>query len=254
MLYYPLPSVISLKEYGNLMNVLICDDIKSEAHKLANMMTGRGFDINIKVFYNAADSLEYISSGAKVDVCFLDIVMPGTSGIELAFSLREYGYTGFIVFLSASKDYGPESYQVKAFNYLVKPISISDIRVIFEELTDALSMADTAGILIKAHESTRNLPFRSISFIEVENNYVFFRLTDNSILKVRTPLTEIAEALQEDSRFIRCHRSFIVNISEVKSMKNNDFTMKSGAVVPISRNNTEAKKMYLKSIKGQGGG
>ena len=121
------------------MNVLVCDDIKSEADKLAEMLKNRGFDVNISVFYNAQDTLSYIRSGAVVDVCFLDIVMPDMSGVELAHTLRQDGYTGFIVFLSASKDYGPESYKVKAFNYLLKPISISDIREILRELSDAQS-------------------------------------------------------------------------------------------------------------------
>jgi len=230
------------------MNVLICDDIKSEAHKLAEMMTNRGFDVNINVFYNARDVISYINTGAVIDVCFLDIVMPEVSGVELAQTLREIGYTGFIVFLSASKIYGPESYKVKAFNYLVKPIAISDIKSLLKDLTDALSAADTASILVRTQDFTKNLPFRKISFIEVENNYVFFRLTDGSQLKSRTPLAEIAEQLLDDRRFIRCHRSFIVNLNEIDELRNNDFIMRNGESVPISRNNTDAKKQYLKSI------
>ncbi|MCL2819506.1 MAG: LytTR family DNA-binding domain-containing protein [Oscillospiraceae bacterium] len=236
------------------MNILICDDIKTEAHKLDDMMRNRGFDVNIKVFYNARDVIAYINTGAVIDVCFLDIMMPEVSGVELAQQLRDTGYTGFIVFLSASKDYGPESYKVKAFNYLVKPISITDIRTILQELTDAQTAADTAGILVKTHDLTKNLPLRNISYIEVENNYVFFRLTDGSELKVRVPLSDIASQLLEDKRFIRCHRSYIVNKNEIDTLKNNDFIMRSGAVIPISRNNADVKRQYLDSIKRQGGG
>jgi len=236
------------------MNILICDDIKTEANKLAELMADRGFDVNIKVFYNAADVLAYISTGAAVDVCFLDIVMPEVSGVELAAELRDNGYKGFIVFLSASKDYGPESYKVKAFNYLVKPIAISDIKIMLQELTDAMSAVDNASILVRTHDLSRNLPLRDISYIEVENNYVFFRLTDGTELKSRTPLSEIALHLLEDSRFIRCHRSFIVNRHDIDSLKSNDFIMKNGTAVPISRNNSEVKRQYLNSGRRQGGG
>jgi len=236
------------------MNILICDDIQTEAHKLADIMADRGFDVNIKVFYNARDVLAYMETGADVDVCFLDIVMPDVSGVELAASLRDNGYTGFIVFLSASKDYGPESYKVKAFNYLVKPISISDIKIMLQELTDALKTVDNASILVRTHNISKNLPHRDISYIEVENNYVFFHLTDGTQLKSRTPLAEIALHLLEDSRFVRCHRSFIINRHDIDSLKSSDFIMKSGAVVPISRNNSEVKRQYLNSRNRQGGG
>jgi len=236
------------------MNILICDDIKTEADKLANMLNDRGFEVNTKVFYNARDVLAYINTGAVVDVCFLDIVMPDVSGVELAGSLRKNGYSGYIVFLSAAKDYGPESYKVKAFNYLIKPIAVSDIKIILQELTDALSAADNACILVRTHDFTRNLLLRDISYIEVENNYVFFHLIDGTELKARTPLNEIAIQLLEDSRFIRCHRSFIVNQHDIDSLKGNDFIMRNGKTIPISRNNSDVKRQYLNSITGQGGG
>jgi len=236
------------------MNILVCDDIKTEADKLAEMLTGRGFEVNIKVFYSASDTLDYIRTGALVDVCFLDIVMPEIDGVELAQSMRDYGYNGYIIFLSASKDYGPESYKVKAFNYLVKPIAISDIRTILQELTDAQNAADTAGIMVKTHDFTRNVPLRDISYIEVENNYVFFHLTNGTVLKTRIALSEIASKLLTDIRFLKCHRSYIINLNEVDTLKANDFIMRSGNKIPISRNNTDAKRMYLKFINAQGGG
>jgi len=236
------------------MNILICDDIKTEAQKLSDMLQKCDFDLNIQVFYNAKDVLSYFHTGAVIDVCLLDIVMPEISGVELAQTLRDEGYTGYIVFLSASKDYGPESYKVKAFNYLVKPISITDLRVILQELTDAQRASDNASILVKTHDFSRNLPLRNISYIEVENNYVYFHLTDGSELKARIPLSDIAAKLLDDSRFIRCHRSFIVNMFEIDTLKSSDFIMRSGAVIPISRNNADAKRHYLNSLSKQGGG
>jgi len=232
------------------MNILICDDIKSEADKLASMLTNRGFEVHTTAFYNARDALAYVRTGAVVDVCFLDIVMPEVNGVELAKALRKDGYTGYIVFLSAAREYGPESYQVKAFNYLAKPIALSDIRIILSELSEAMNSADTNRILIKTTDFSRNVMLRDISHIEVKNNYVYVHLTDGNELKARTALAEIATRLLEDSRFIRCHRSFIVNMSEIDSLKGNDFIMRDNSVIPISRNNADVKQRYIKSITG----
>jgi len=227
------------------MNILICDDVKSVADKLEIMMTNRGHNVNISVFYNASDVLNFIRSGANVDACILDIVMPGINGVELAQMLRDDGYNGFIVFLSASRDYGPESYKVKAFNYLVKPVSISDIRVLLSELSEAMNTSDTASILVKTAVSAKRVQLKDISYVEVRTNYVHFKLIDNTEIKARTALIDVAPQILEDSRFVKCHRSFIVNLNDIDTLQGNEFIMHDGAVIPISRSMTDVKRLYL---------
>jgi len=182
--------------------------------------------------------------------------MPETSGVVLAQELRNYGYNGFIVFLSASKDYGPESYQVKAFNYLVKPISIADIRAILKELHEAATATDTASIHIKTTSFTKRVLLKEISHIEVKTNYVYFSLEDGSELKSRVALSEIESHLLEDPRFVKCHRSFVVNLSNVDNLKSNEFVMRNGARIPISRGKSDVKRIYHSSTedKKRGGG
>ncbi len=92
------------------MNILICDDMPKEANKLKRLLAAQG--IATSVFHHGRDALRYIEDGGFADVCILDIIMPEMTGIELAGRLRRTGWDGPIVFLSTSKEFGPETYQV----------------------------------------------------------------------------------------------------------------------------------------------
>ena len=98
------------------MNILICDDMPDETLKLSYAIKKAGFGDNLTIFEKAQDVLEYIKnneisgpSSAKIDVCFLDIIMPDTDGIELARKMRALGFRSKIVFLTTSREYGVES-------------------------------------------------------------------------------------------------------------------------------------------------
>ena len=234
------------------MNILICDDIKQDADKLNELLAKSEFSLNTIVLTDAKDALEYIRSGASVDVCFLDIIMPDISGVELAETLREEGWSGYIVFLSTSKDFGPESYKVKAFSYLLKPASFESVREVLNDIKSVQKNTDIEGISVKGVGQTRFVLFRDISYVEAANQNVIFRLTNGSELKMRSTFAETAASLLEDARFIQCHRSYIVNMNDVISVKNNDFIMRSGIKIPITRSFTDAKLRYIKMISKAG--
>ena len=230
------------------MNILICDDIKADADKLNELLAGSGFSLNTDVFTNAKDAREFVRSGAPVDVCFLDIVMPETNGVELAKDLRADGWRGFIVFLSTSKDFGPESYQVQAFSYLLKPASLESVREVLHDIDYKKKNTDLDGISVKGIGQTRFVLFREISCVEASNQNVIFRLTNGSELKMRSTFAEITASLLEDSRFAQCHRSYIVNMDDIVSVNHNDFIMRSGTKIPIARSYSNAKLRYIKMI------
>ena len=110
------------------MNILICDDQKNDADALASLLHESGFDIKTALFANGREALDHVRTGPPADVCFLDIIMPEMSGVELAKKLRSLGYGGEIVFLTSSNDFARESYQVKAFDYLIKPPSLWNVQ------------------------------------------------------------------------------------------------------------------------------
>jgi DNA-binding LytR/AlgR family response regulator len=237
------------------MNILICDDIQDEAQKLENTIKQTGFKVDIRYFKNGSGILEYIknaanapssSSGAKIDVCFLDIIMPEMNGIELAVNMRAAGFCGKIVFLTTSRDYGVESYQVKAYSYLLKPVTAEDVAKLLNEIKNSESNKDTAGIKIETRNMTRFIYFHEISFIEVINKNVYFRLLDKSEIVIFASLSDILQQLMADGRFAQSHRSYVVNLDAITQIRGKEIILRCGRKAPISRSYKGFSELYFK--------
>jgi len=243
------------------MNILICDDIRDEALKLENaiketfeprIQSVADFEMNIRYFEKGSDVLEFVKKGAEIiDVCFLDILMPEMNGIELAKKLRTLDFNGKIVFLTASKDYGVESYQVKAYFYLLKPINTQDVAKLLNEIINDASIEDTAGIKIETRNMTRFVYFSEISFVEVINKNVYFRLLDGSEIVIFASLSEILSQLKADGRFAQCHRSYVVNMDAITQINGKEINFRCGRKAPISRSYNEFVDQYFMRVMGK---
>jgi DNA-binding LytR/AlgR family response regulator len=229
------------------MNILICDDIHDEALELEKAISGIEAHSNFvcTIFTRGADALSHIQSGAKTDVCFLDILMPEMKGTELAYKMREAGFTGEIVFLTSTNEYASESYTVNAFSYLLKPPKMVNVAQVLAKIQKKRESADTAGIPIASKSLKRFLLFREISHVEVLRNDVHFRLLDGSEIAVRAPLSEFLPKLMEDRRFTQCHRSFVLNMDAVASINGMEVLMRCGRKVPVSKKYTEFANHYF---------
>lgn len=232
------------------MIILICDDKIDEATALEAVIQNSGFNANVIFFNNGSDAFSYIQSGAKVDLCFLDILMPEMNGDVLAVRLRENGFHGGIVFLTTSNEYATQSYKVGALSYLLKPLDAASITNILQMAEDIRKTTDVAGIPIVTRNMSRFLLFHEISYIEVIQHKVYFRLTDGSEIEFRTTLKELLEKLLCDGRFAQCHRSFVVNMNDVSYIKDNDIILRRGKKIPISKSFLNFNKQYLNWVFG----
>ena len=234
------------------MNILICDDVRDEAVKLEKAIKQiDGLEANCIHFNNGEEALFFLQSGAKIDVCFLDIIMPQMNGTELAFNIRKMNANMAIVFLTTSNEYASEAFDVGAFHYLLKPPDVLKVKNILKCIDDAQKSADTAGIPISTRSINRILFFKEISYIEVIQNKVYFRLLDGSEIAVYYTLTEIMPQLMADGRFAQCQRSYVVNMDAVLQICGNEIFLKCGRKVPISRSYNNFKSQYFLHIFGE---
>ena len=228
------------------MYILICDDRKNEADKLAVLLSESGFDIKTTLFTNAQEVIEHVRTGAQADVCILDIIMPEMNGITLAQRLRSDGYGGEIVFLTSSNDFAYQSYQVKAFDYLLKPPTLQNVKNLLQELEKKFKAADNNGFFVKVQGVSQFIRFRDISYIEAGNHSVYIRRGDIGEIKVYTTFEEIAGQLSGDSRFMQCHGSYMVNMSDIDNIIGGEIIMHNGAKVPISRRFSTIRNEIMK--------
>jgi len=226
------------------MDILICDDVNDAALQLKKIIVFSIPDANIAVFNSAEGTLEFIRSGKTPDVCFLDIIMPEMDGITLAARMRKEGYGGHIIFLTTANDYAAQSYKVNAFSYLLKPPNKTDVVNILHKLENKLVADDSGGIPVKTKQMTKFVLFKDISHVEVIKHNVHFRQINGKEIVITAVFSEIIPKLLEDSRFARCHRSFVVNMDDIDYIQDDMAVMRSGKNIPISKSYLDLKQKY----------
>jgi len=206
------------------MKVLIVDDEKLALSRLNRILNEEGIT-NITACNNPIDAIKE-STKTKFDVAYLDISMPTMSGLELANTILEMNPNIFIIFQTAFDKYALEAYQAGGLDYLLKPISNESIKKSLEKVQKFMSNSNTSNtltskvtrkILAKRGAKIYMIDIDDIYYIKADLDEVIIRTKDTDAY-VRKKMQDMQELLKEKN-FFRVHRSFIVNVDKIKSMK-----------------------------------
>ena len=230
-----------------MLRIAICDDEIAFALQLQSKLSSWNHpdtQLTIETFDNG-DSLIHTHTKMPFDIIFLDVVMPIFNGIEVARELRKTDRSVKIVFLTSSPEYAVDSYTVKANNYLLKPIDDTKLYQCLDELCEELETISNM-ILIKCSNAVHKLSLRNIEYVEAQNKHTLFILKNNQILEsIETFYLHEDKLLLADG-FIKCHRSYIVNINHIDTYTTKEIRMRSGYRIPISRTyHSDFEKAYF---------
>ncbi|MGK9119132.1 LytR/AlgR family response regulator transcription factor [Olivibacter jilunii] len=183
-------------------------------------------------FTNAYQAIEYLQV-EKVDLLFLDIKMPDISGIDFYDGLYK---KPFVIFTTAYAEHALKGFDLDAVDYLLKPFSVTRFLKACHKAKNLLQVKNgvtemSHSILVKSGIEQIRLYLNDLLYIEATGNYVSF-VCKNEIVNSRMTLTECEELLPK-SRFIRIHRSFIVNTDAVTKIERHQLTAQ-GYILPIS--------------------
>lgn len=186
---------------------------------------------------NAMEAFHHISH-QNIDLVFLDINMPQISGISFAKSINS---DIKVIFTTAYRDYAVEGFELKAVDYLLKPISFERlqkaIHTYFEVYGEKEHVLDTLNdnsdfIFVRSDRKMIKIDFESIIYIESYSDYLKIHQARSTVI-TRETITSI-EAKLPKSMFLRIHRSYIIRISAITSFTNEHITIQDNAI-PISR-------------------
>lgn len=227
--------------------IAICDDLKEERAALAHMVQAYGKRhgdlIHLALFSGGEELLEKVQRGGRFQILFLDIYMPGLSGVETARRIRAKNDGMAIIFATTSQDHGVDSFEVQASDYLVKPFRQEDVdRVLDWCLKHETQVARSLPIYSEGEQW--DVPLVSIQYIEILDHHSRIHLKERDII-TRRSLEEMEVAMNSQD-FLRCHRSYLVNLNFVQGMEGNSFRMADGDLVPIgSANLTWARSQFI---------
>ena len=237
------------------MNCVIIDDEPAAIDVLKFHLSSIPFVVLKKTFRDPLDALEYLQQH-KVDLVFLDINMPKLSGISFPKFLQN---PPLIIFTTAYSEYALESYELKAVDYLLKPIEFNRLlqavmkakQLLEKNSTITTSSAEISPniskqtIFIKSGSEFHQLFIQNIKYIESDGNYVTFHTTNRSIL-ARYKISDVKELLPQQF-FVRIHRSYIVAIKHIETVKKHCVVI-DGNEIPISSNYREGFLTIIDNI------
>jgi len=180
---------------------------------------------------------EFITSKQSYDVIFLDIELPGMSGLELAKNYK--GNSTFFVFVTNRDDLVFDAYNTTSTLGFIRKSNVEeDLSCVLFRLKRQFQ--DNKFLTIKIGSSVRKIKYSEILYIEkVSHNVVLYTLTDT--VTIRKTITEIENLLISNS-FARTHIGYIVNITHIKSIDTKNVKLSNGKSVPISRQHVKFVK------------
>ena len=230
------------------LTLLAVDDELPALQDLARMLRASSLVAHVDEASRAQDALLRLAH-RRYDGVFVDVRMPGLDGLELAGVIRRFARPPSLVFVSAYENAAVEAFELRALDYLVKPVSRHRIEDALTRVAAAIAAparreppaprTDVVPVATLRGGRTRLIARSSILFLEAQGDFVRVVGDDGSRYLLRQSLTEIATRWARHG-FVRVHRGFVVNLNravEVEPHLNGTavLVLADGSRVPIAR-------------------
>ena len=233
-----------------MIKFAICDDEPIMVHEISNQlsqyMDGRKITpYSVTSFSNGCALLE---SDCNFNIVFLDIQMDNLDGIETAKILRQRRNRSLLIFVTVLKEYVFNAFEVEAYDYLLKPLDSDHFERTMDRAVSTLAQRTDKSIVIQRGSSCDVVPLAQIVYCEVQGRKVYVHQSDGKIIDYYDNLENFE--LEMDSRFFRCHRSYLVNLDYVRGCDTGLVTLSQGDKIPISRlRGRDLKQALLRYMK-----
>ncbi len=217
-----------------MIHIAICDDEKHMSDHIRIMASDFFRKKNREIYFRTFSSgEELINYDGQIDILFLDIQMKGMDGMETARKLRADKFRGFLIFITVLKEMVFQSFEVQAYDYLVKPVDEKQFGKTMERLYTSMQNASEDSLLVQKGYEGRIIREDEIVFCEIIDRKIYLNLTSGEVVDYYERIENLESKL--DSHFFRCHRSYLINLKHLKGYKNGTAYMDNGKEVPVSR-------------------
>ncbi len=228
---------------------LAIDDEPLALKQLGSYIEKTPFLEPIAYCQSAFEAIEYITN-QEIDLLFVDINMPDINGIEFVKSLERKPQ---IIFTTAYSEYAIEGFQVDALDYILKPISYAvflkaatKAKTWFEANRKQAEVVQTTAdyLFVKSEYKLIRILLAEIKYIESANEYIQIHLLNNESVTTLIRLKVMEEQLPKD-KFMRVHRSFIVNLDQVKVVERNRIVFDRNVYIPIGEQYKDVFQAFI---------
>jgi len=236
----------------NMINIAICDDDVEEIKIISTFVSKNIEELNIPFkitcFNEGQDLIEHMNSSIdNFHIIFLDIYMRASHGIKIAREIREFDKECKIIFITSSQEHAIDSYDVRASYYILKPVNEEKIGIAIKMATEGLDNENKQIVIINKKGSYLIL-YKDILYAESKARVVNIYLKGGECITFYSKLGDFYDSLK-DERFLKCHKSFTVNMDYILKIEDNYIYMGNNIKIPISSANmTIIKETYFKYV------
>ncbi|MFK2821096.1 LytTR family DNA-binding domain-containing protein [Flavobacteriaceae sp. LMIT009] len=209
------------------INCIIVDDEPSSQIVIKTFANDVDFLDVVEICNNALEANSVLNKRNDIDLIFLDINMPKLSGLDFYKSLQN---PPDVIFTTAYSQYALEGFEVNAIDYLLKPFSferfLKAVNKVIEKRNNLNSIQEE-HLVIKANKVIHKVAIQDILFIEAFGDYVKVHLGEKMIITNST-FTNILKQLPQ--QFVRCHKSFAINLKKMNSLAGNVISIENKSV------------------------
>lgn len=233
--------------------IAVCDDAVMECSKIAAKIRGvleeMEVSCTIRQFYSGRELLQ---SSESFDIIFLDIIMGDLDGMKTAQLIREKAYDKLLVFISASRDYVFDAYDVEAFQYLLKPIEEKKLKKVLQKAVRKTVERSQAFLIVSRDRQKKKIFLDDIYYFEIRGRMIDVHGT-GGIFSYYEQIGLLERELQGKG-FFRCHKSYLVNLKYVGVYNRQELVLDNGERIAIARRRYEDFcREILKYMRDKGG-
>ena len=233
-----------------MIKIAFCDDDMEVLHQMNELLDRYRVEWNEDITYAAFQSpfelLMEIEKGIRPDILFLDVVMPGQNGMDVAKEIRQYDTNMKIIFLTSSPEFAVESYSVGAYFYQLKPIWEESFFRLMDAVLAECEKKKKNSLILRSKDGITRIDLQQLEYCEVLGRKLLFHLENGAVLESAGSLDDLAGQLMQYSNFFRPHRSFLVNMEYIQNISSRSIKMVNDAEIPIPHGKcSEIKNTYM---------
>lgn len=236
-----------------MIKIGFCDDDLFALNEISALLdkyrNERDQAITYQAFQSPLELLSEIEKGMYLDILFLDVIMPGEDGIDVAKEIRKYDSNVKIIFLTTSGDFAVQSYTVDAYFYQLKPILEEEFFVLLDAVVSECEKNKQNSLIIRCKNGIVKVDIDRLMYCEILARTLLLYLDDGSVLERIGTLDELWTQLMQYKKFLRPHRSFLINMEYIRNISGKVIVMENNAEIPIPHGKySDIKDKYLEYV------
>jgi len=221
-----------------MLSIAVCDDeviaCCNLERKIKEILDDKKVPCIIRQFSSGQELLQSVEN---FDIIFLDIIMCGLDGMKTAQMFRKRAFDKILIFVSSSREYVFDAYDVEAFYYLLKPIDDRKLERVLERAVRKMENSSQEFMIVSKERHKRKLYLDEIYYFEIKGRVVELHAAEG-IFAYYEQIGILENRLREKG-FFRCHKSYLVNLKYVEGYSRQEIILENGERIMIAKRRYE---------------